>query len=202
MTDKCLEKYRGQQSPRFIRRDGNGEDLFFPARNVVAESGRPGRPELLAKRGRIVGGVGCPPNCRTSGKLRGNYGEARGSSDPFELFRKMLHLIWKNLEKIWSNLAKIQQNFGKICEILGKNNKKSAIFNENFEIRDRCKGVHYVDLGESFPTSIYLQILASIQPRTSLVKFARSPRTDPRPSPDHYYYYYYYRSLRSGVVAL
>ena len=31
----------------------------------------------------------------------------------------------------------------------------SAIFNENFEIRERCKGVHCVDLGESFPTSIY-----------------------------------------------
>ena len=46
--------------------------------------------------------------------------------------------------------------------------------------------MHCVGLGESFPTSIYLQNLASIQPRTSLVKFARSPRTD-----------YYYRSPRS-----
>ena len=47
-------------------------------------------------------------------------------------------------------------------------------------ILDQCKGVHCVDLGESFPTSTYLQNLASIQPRTSLqvVKFARSPRTD------------------------
>ena len=36
-----------------------------------------------------------------------------------------------------------------------------------------------VDLGESFPTHIYLQNLALIQPRTSPVKFARSPRTDP-----------------------
>ena len=45
--------------------------------------------------------------------------------------------------------------------------KKSAIFNGNFEIRERCKGVHCVDLGESFPTSIYLQKSASIQPRTS-----------------------------------
>ena len=35
-----------------------------------------------------------------------------------------------------------------------------------------------VNLGESFPTSTYLQKLASIQPRTSRVKFARSPRTD------------------------
>ena len=29
-----------------------------------------------------------------------------------------------------------------------------AIFDEKFEIRERCKGVHCVDLGESFPTSI------------------------------------------------
>ena len=39
--------------------------------------------------------------------------------------------------------------------------------------------MHCVDLGESFPTSMYLQNLASIQPRTILVKFVRSPRTDP-----------------------
>ena len=37
-----------------------------------------------------------------------------------------------------------------------------------------AKGVHCVDLDESFPTHIYLQNLASIQPRTSPVKFARS----------------------------
>ena len=30
----------------------------------------------------------------------------------------------------------------------------SAIFNEIFEIRERCKGAHCVDLGESFPTQI------------------------------------------------
>ena len=41
------------------------------------------------------------------------------------------------------------------------------------------KHANIVDLVKSFPTSIYLQTLASIQPRTSLVKFARSPRTDP-----------------------
>ena len=40
------------------------------------------------------------------------------------------------------------------------------------------KHVNLVDLGESFPTHIYLQNLASIQPRTSPVKFARSPCTD------------------------
>ena len=46
-----------------------------------------------------------------------------------------------------------------------------AIFDEKNEIRERCKGVHCVDLGESFPTSIYLQKSASIQPRTSPSKF-------------------------------
>ena len=41
-------------------------------------------------------------------------------------------------------------------------------------ILELCKGVHCVDLSESFQTHIYLQNLASIQPRTSPVKFARS----------------------------
>ena len=46
-----------------------------------------------------------------------------------------------------------------------------AIFDEKIEIRERCKGVHCVDLGESFPTRMYLQKSASIQPRTSPSKF-------------------------------
>ena len=41
-------------------------------------------------------------------------------------------------------------------------------------LAELCKGVHCVDLGESFQTHIYLQNLASIQPRTSPIKFARS----------------------------
>ena len=49
-----------------------------------------------------------------------------------------------------------------------------AIFDEKIEIRERCKGVHCVDLGESFQTHIYLQNFASIQPRTSPPKFSRS----------------------------
>ena len=48
--------------------------------------------------------------------------------------------------------------------------KKLAIFDEKIEIRERCKGVHCVDLGESFPKHIYWQNVASIQPRTSLSK--------------------------------
>ena len=36
----------------------------------------------------------------------------------------------------------------------------------------RCKGVYCVDLGETFPTNIWLQRSASIQTRSSLVEFA------------------------------
>ena len=43
------------------------------------------------------------------------------------------------------------------------------------EITELCKGLHCVDLGESFQKHIYSQMLASIQPRTIPVKFARSP---------------------------
>ena len=67
-----------------------------------------------------------------------------------------------------ARFCQILRNFAKFWKKLGKN---SAIFNENFEIRERCKGVHCVDLGESFPTSIYLQKSASIQPRTSSFNF-------------------------------
>ena len=41
------------------------------------------------------------------------------------------------------------------------------------EIGEQCKGVYCVDLGECFQTHIFLQNFASIQPRTSPVKFAR-----------------------------
>ena len=40
--------------------------------------------------------------------------------------------------------------------------------------------MHCVDLGESFPTHIFLQNLASIQPRTSRLKFADT-NTQPHP---------------------
>ena len=76
-------------------------------------------------------------------------------------------------------MAKIQQDLGKnrvkFAKFWKKNSKNSAIFNANFEIREQCKGVHCVDLGESFPTSIYLQNLASIQPRTSpIISYIRA----------------------------
>ena len=33
--------------------------------------------------------------------------------------------------------------------------KMPATINEKIEIRERCNGVHGVDLGESFPTRVY-----------------------------------------------
>ena len=88
----------------------------------------------------------------------------------------MLHFakIPKKMVKFGENSAKFGQiwaNFMKFAKFWKKTANNSAIFNGNFEIRERCKGVHCVDLGESFPTSIYLQKSASIQPRTSPSKF-------------------------------
>ncbi len=107
---------------------------------------------------RNIAWADCTASCRCSG--------LKGSSEKYILWKERSKLenaaFWKNPEKIWLHLAKIQQNSGKTCEILEKNSKisakNSAIFNEKFEIRERCKGVHCVDLGESFPTSIYLLI--------------------------------------------
>ena len=56
------------------------------------------------------------------------------------------------------------------------------MFNEKSEISERCKGVHCVDLGESFPTSIYLQNLASIQPRARSADALRQMRRTTRPT--------------------
>ena len=86
---------------------------------IVAESGRPGRAELLAKKGRIVGGVGCPPNCRTSGK-------PRGSSDLLELLEKccILEKSRKNLFKFGENSVKFWQNLRNF----GKNSKQFSNF--------------------------------------------------------------------------
>ena len=49
------------------------------------------------------------------------------------------------------------------------------------EILEQCKGMLCAELGESFPTHIYLQNFASIQPRTSPLKFARVASSSARP---------------------
>ena len=79
-----------------------------------------------------------------------------------------------NFQKFRRNFSKISKKSSKITEKNSKKCKKLKKISQNFdrkiEIRKRCKGVHCVDLGESFPTNIYLQNLASIQPRTSPTK--------------------------------
>ena len=110
-----------------------------------------------------------------------------------------LHIVWLHaleveMDEIFTDTAlppfrdagewgaKIQQNLAKIAKFWKKTAKNSAIFNENFEIRDRCKGVHCVDLGESFPTSIYLHNLASIEPSGGAHRPQEAPRCNFKPS--------------------
>ena len=110
---------------------------------------------------------------------------------------------FQNFRKFWSNflicfrkfewksdtrhsflefVAKSGQNFIKRCKIRHKKWKKWKFIREkmltsfgwNFEIWAVQKYVNLVDLVKSFPTSIYLQKSASIQPRTSLSKFAKN----------------------------
>ena len=76
-----------------------------------------------------------------------------------------VNIRWKALDEIYKIYILLHRS-----DIKNQQNM-SAVFNEKIEIRERCKGVHCVDLGESFPTNIYLQKSASIQPRTSLSRF-------------------------------
>ena len=64
-----------------------------------------------------------------------------------------------------------------ICRMLQNSAKLLATFWHKLEIAELCRGVHCVDLGESFQTHIYLHNFVSIQPRTSPVKFAVSRDT-------------------------
>ena len=59
----------------------------------------------------------------------------------------------------------------KKCANVGRASRKyDKLFSTSAK---QCKGVHCVDLGESFQTHIFLQILASIQPITSTAKSGR-----------------------------
>ena len=81
-------------------------------------------------------------------------------------------LIARILPKIIEKFAKFQ--IFRIFFNLLKFEKFSKQFGEiwkKIEIADLCKIVHFVDLDESFQTHIFLQILASIQPRTSPPQF-------------------------------
>ena len=82
--------------------------------------------------------------------------------------------------------AKFDEENEKIGNSIFNREEMLTIFGSNVDIEERCKGVHCVDIGESFPTSIYLQNLASIQPRTSPKKFGKTgKRTSKFPLPLH-----------------
>ena len=100
---------------------------------------------------------------------------------------------WSPQNFVKYGFKKISRNSATFWEILRHKSAKisNTNFNEKIKIRERwldsipkqCKGVHGVDPGESFPTSIYLQNLASIQPRTSSPKFDEASCRDTHP--DH-----------------
>ena len=82
--------------------------------------------------------------------------------------------ISENHDEIWKN-----SNF-LVCLIL-KTPKNSMKICWNIEVWAVQKHANLVDLVKSFPTNIYLQNLASIQPRTSLLKFDLIYTYLPRP---------------------
>ena len=77
------------------------------------------------------------------------------------MFRQYRELL-QHLQAPGRRPIRALRQLGSNCDGLS-----AASLNEKIEIRERCKGVHYVELDESFPTTIYLQNLALIQPRTS-----------------------------------
>ena len=81
-------------------------------------------------------------------------------------------------EKIRANFIKISENRDEIWNdanvlafLMLKTPKQNDEICWNIEVWAVQKHVNLVDLVKSFPTNIYLQKSASIQPRTSLLKF-------------------------------
>ena len=75
---------------------------------------------------------------------------------------KAKSLKYEAFEKSCGNVEKPNPRYSAGCTYLQKNTtivvhikstNKIAILNENVEIGERFKGVHFIDLGESFPTS-------------------------------------------------
>ena len=107
------------------------------------------------------------------GKIPKKFGEV-----PREHLTRFSKKFSKKFSKILAKFAKFfknQQNFQQFLTKKLRLENGAMVFLVFWDsIPKRCKGVHCVDLGESFPTSIYLQNLASIQPRTSLFNFFNS----------------------------
>ena len=95
----------------------------------------------------------------------------------FKLYKICILLHRCNLKIFAKNRfekLRISQNFWKFSQILANSESEILLIFWKNVILELCKGVHCVDLDESFQTHIYLQNLASIQPRTSPLKFVGS----------------------------
>ena len=131
------------------RRAASRRTLSIP---IWSQRAAAGRPELLAHRGcigqmqRPAELVPIPEHLRKALEGSLHSGKISKSFGP--------------------NSAKIRQHSRKNCDFFKCINQKFSTKYLKIEsgVQKRCKGVHCVDLGESFPTRIYLENLASIQP--------------------------------------
>ena len=91
--------------------------------------------------------------------------------------------FWENPEKFWPEFSKNSTKFWQILRNLCQNQQKIQHFSTKILILENgsktvqrsawCRSLHLTG-SERFPTSIHLQNLASIQPRTSPKKFESS----------------------------
>ena len=109
----------------------------------------------------------------------------------FESSRRDLHnalLCTAPKSHFFQKISRICQNLRNFSEFA----KFFAKFYANFEMTELCKGVQLVALGESFQTHIFLQNLASIQPRTSPVNWSstvdcqETAQVDPDTETEHF----------------
>ena len=146
----------------------------------LGAQGRGERPQAersCSSKERILDAYNEGETFRNAGSCRmARHTSAVTSSDSI-ISRHGLTAFWQNSEKIRYNLANIQQHSGKICEQVGKPREVFLNFFSAFSVghfpaklawsflislsspsrrkkRERCKGVHCGDLGESFHMSI------------------------------------------------
>ena len=118
------------------------------------------------------GGAWSLPGGRTAGSFSPKLRGARS-----RLYRRrflQVNTRWKALAEIYtmhsfapfSNLNFFVKNRQKILREKIHIFHRNAKFDENFKLRERCKGVHCVDRVKSFPTSTWSRLSASIHLRT------------------------------------
>ena len=86
--------------------------------------------------------------------------------------RRNTQLLAQALSVIWAKITEKKYKKMNFCKIFQKMRKTLTKNFWNIEVWAEQKHVNRVALVKSFPTDIYLQNLASIQKRTSPVKFA------------------------------